>query len=119
MPSRRFLDQLSEKCMREAFVEAEVELMVAQQIRTLREQRGWSGQQLAKVLGVPQSVVSRLENPDYGRHSLRTLLRLAHAFDVGLTVRFQAIPAWADFNRDKSAAALSAEPFTVAETEQN
>ena len=32
--------------------------------------------------------ISRLEDPNYGRYSLKTLKRLARAFDVGLLVRF-------------------------------
>ena len=35
-----------------------------------------------------QESISRLEDPNYGRYSLKTLKRLAKAFDVALLVRF-------------------------------
>jgi hypothetical protein len=38
--------------------------------------------------GIAQEVISRLESPGYGRLTLSTALRLASAFDVGLTMRF-------------------------------
>ena len=35
-----------------------------------------------------QSAISRLESPDYGNLNIKTLRRIASAFDVGLIVRF-------------------------------
>jgi len=37
------------------------------------------------------SVVSRFEDPSYGKLSLQTLLDLSEAFDVGLSVRFVSL----------------------------
>lgn len=61
---------------------------LATQIRLLRERRGWRQQDLANRLGKRQEQISLLENPDYGRYSLRTLLQIAEAFDVALIVHF-------------------------------
>lgn len=73
---------------RHAYVEAEVATALARQVRTIRLQRGWSQAELARRLGTTQAVVSRLEDPSYGRTSLRTLFDLSRVFDTGLQVRF-------------------------------
>lgn len=39
-------------------------------------------------MGTKQHVISRLEDPSYGRLSLNTLLQLSLAFDTGLQVQF-------------------------------
>lgn len=73
---------------RHAYLEAEVITGLAHQIRAIRIQRGWSQAALAKRLGTTQAVVSRLEDPSYGRYTLKTLLDLAKVFDTGMQVRF-------------------------------
>jgi len=73
---------------REAFVESEISIGIPFQIRAIREKRKWSQQDLAEKTGKKQSVISQLENPNYGRLSLSTLKTLAAAFDCGLLVRF-------------------------------
>jgi ribosome-binding protein aMBF1 (putative translation factor) len=74
--------------IRQIFVEEEITVGLPMQIAAMREAKGWSQQQLAEVLGMTQSAVSRIESLDYGRYSLSTLKRIAAAFDVGLVVRF-------------------------------
>lgn len=73
---------------RDAYLQAEVTTALAHQIRAIRIQRGWSQAELARRMGTKQHVVSRLENPDYGRYTLQTLMMLSRAFDTGLQVRF-------------------------------
>lgn len=73
---------------RDAYVQAEVATALAHQIRAIRLQRGWSQGELARRMGTRQHVVSRLEDPGYGRHSLQTLMLLSRVFDAGLQVRF-------------------------------
>ncbi len=64
------------------------DLTLAAQIRVLREQRGWSQQELADHAGMAQARVSLLESVDYSGRTLSTLRKLAAAFDVGLSVSF-------------------------------
>ncbi|MFC5607780.1 helix-turn-helix transcriptional regulator [Variovorax soli] len=73
---------------RHAYVKAEVVTALAHQVRAIRLQRGWTQAQLAKQLGTTQAVVSRLEDPSYGRITLSTLFDLAKVFDTGLEVKF-------------------------------
>ncbi len=83
------IDQdFGDKGYRDAFVEANIRNAIAFQIRALRRKRGWSQGELAARSGKAQNVISRLEDPDYGRYTLQTLLALAGTFDVALSVRF-------------------------------
>ncbi|MEI6027071.1 MAG: helix-turn-helix transcriptional regulator [Betaproteobacteria bacterium] len=82
---RRLSSSLDE---RDAYVQAEVAAALAHQIRAIRMQRGWTQAELAQRMGTRQHVVSRLEDPSYGRYSLHTLLQLSRAFDTGLQVQF-------------------------------
>lgn len=85
----RKIERLRNKEFREAYVRAMIEHGLAHQIRTLRTSRGWSQEQLAEKVGAKsQSVISRLEDPSYGRHTLQTLEKLGDAFDVALLVKF-------------------------------
>jgi transcriptional regulator with XRE-family HTH domain len=82
---RRMTKSLDE---RNAYVSAEVTTALAHQIRALRTQRGMTQAELADRMGTKQHVISRLEDPSYGRLSLNTLLQLSRAFDTGLQVQF-------------------------------
>lgn len=81
-------DDFESKDYRDAFVEENIKTRVAFQIRALREKEGWTQQQLGEKAGKAQNVISRLEDPDYGKFTIRTLLDLASALDVGLEVTF-------------------------------
>ena len=81
--SKRLLSDLRDKDARDVFVEEHVRTGPAYQIKTLRNAREWSQEELGhRMSDEPQSTISRLENPDYGRFSIGTLLRVASAFDV-------------------------------------
>lgn len=87
----RLISQLKDANYRKAFVEAHAKDSIAFQLRMMRKAQGWDQGQLAgHALGDPklQSMISRYENPDYGKYSLNTLLELAAAFDVALVVHF-------------------------------
>lgn len=79
---------LESKTYRDAFVIEHVKNSVAFQIRTLREDRGWTQDKLGEMASKPRNVISRLEDPNCGKFTLATLLEIASAFDVGLMVKF-------------------------------
>lgn len=81
-------DELPNKEFRENYVAENVRRGLAYQIRALREARGWSPAELARQAGLPQSNISRWENPSYGKFSLSTLIEIASVFDVALSIRF-------------------------------
>lgn len=108
---KRLLRELRDKDYRDGFVEGHVRTGLAYQIRALREARDWSQEELGKRLGTSQSVVARLENPDYGKFSLTTLLKLASTFDVALDVRFTSFGELIEATSDLSPEALDAPSF--------
>lgn len=84
------LQALKDLEYRRGFVEAHAKDTIAFQLRQLRKAEGWEQRDVAERLGNPslQPMISRYENPDYGRYSISTLLELASVFDVALVVRF-------------------------------
>ena len=62
---------------------------VATQIKVIREQRGMTQADLGNRVGTTQAGISRYEDVNYSSWSLRTLMKLARAFDVRLRVSFE------------------------------
>jgi len=84
---KRLLEELKDKEYRDAYVSSSVDVGVAFQIRTLRDQKQWNQTELAEKAKMQQERISVLENPSHSP-TLATLKKLASAFDVGLIVRF-------------------------------
>jgi len=110
--SKRLADELAEKKMRDAYLSAQTRTKITNQIRAIRSQRGWSQGEFAKILGKPQSNVSRLENREYGSFTLNTLFELASAFDVGLVVEFAPYESFLLHTRDLSIENLQVSRFS-------
>ena len=70
---------------------ARVSAAVARKIYDLRTKAGLTQKQLADLVGTSHSVISRLEDDDYTRHSLDMLHRIAAALNQRVEVRF--VPA--------------------------
>jgi DNA-binding XRE family transcriptional regulator len=68
--------------------EARAEDELARRIYELREQAGLTQERLAKLVGTTPSVISRLEDSEYERHSLTMLKRIAAAVDKRVEIRF-------------------------------
>ncbi len=86
---REVWDKLAKsKKYREAFAFSLFKRMVPFQIRALRKQRDWSQAQLAESANLTQGVISRAEDPDYGKLTINTISRIAAGFDVAFIVKF-------------------------------
>ena len=99
---------LTNKDFREAYVYEHVRNGVPFQIRAMREERGWKQGKLGEISGKPRNVISRLENPNYGTLTLKTLLEMASAFEVALLVKFVPFSRLLREYTDTSQSALSA-----------
>ena len=114
MRQSRLIEKLKNKLFRSSFVSAQVRRLVTAQIKSLREMREWTQEELGKRAGMKRNAISRLENPDYGDFTINTLLRLAKAFDVGLIVRFAPFSDLIEWNRN-----VSPESYTPSAFEQD
>jgi transcriptional regulator with XRE-family HTH domain len=88
--------------------EAETRLRLAQQLHDLREQAGLTQREVAERAGTSRSVIARLEQPGYEKHTLSTLRRVAGA--MGFDVRVEFVPAKAKPVRRAGSAAPRAKP---------
>jgi transcriptional regulator with XRE-family HTH domain len=79
---------LKNKKFRERYVYEQVRNGIPFQIRALRKKHDWSQADLGEAAGKPRPVISRLEDPNYGKLSLKTLFEIASAFEVALLVKF-------------------------------
>jgi len=75
------------KAARAQFTESNLAKSLAYNLRATRDRLEWSQERLAAEVGMNQNAISRLESPDYGKHTMTTLKRLARAMDVALIVR--------------------------------
>jgi transcriptional regulator with XRE-family HTH domain len=82
------VQELQDKATRDAFVSSQMSIPLSFQILVLREQRGMTQKQLAEKAGMLQPRIAAMERPSGHEPNLRTLKRLASAFDVALVVRF-------------------------------
>lgn len=85
---RQLLEQLQSKEFRDALVEADITNGILFQLQAMLEERGWNQDELADRASTSQPVVSKYMR-GYENFSVKTLKRLASAFDVSLTVHFE------------------------------
>lgn len=114
---QKLLEKLQRKAYRTSYVAEHVRRGIAYQIRALRNQRGWNQGQFAKQLGKPQSVVSRLEDPSYGKVTVQTLLEVASVYDVALQIRFVPYSTFLQQSRNVSTEAMQALSFVEEKKE--
>jgi len=81
-------EKFKNKEYRDAFVTEQIFSRLPLKIRNIREEQELTQRQLGVLAGMAQTWVSKLEDPNYGKLTISTLLKLASAFDVGLHVDF-------------------------------
>jgi len=65
-------------------------LKLAMKIAKLREKKGLSQQQLAKLMGTSQQAISRIESGEYEGFTLKTLEKIAEATGMRVKIEFVA-----------------------------
>jgi transcriptional regulator with XRE-family HTH domain len=83
--AREFVDEEYRRNWAEDFLDTSLALQIA----ALRLARGWKQSDLARKASTTQSAISRMEDVEYGAHSIRVLKQLAAAFDLRLKVSFE------------------------------
>lgn len=104
-------ERLKVKAFRDAYAEGAVRAGVPHQIRSMRLQRNWSQEELAKRMKTSQSAIARLENVDNGKFNISTLLQAASAFDVALLVMLVPFSRLLKERADLSPSAIDAVEF--------
>jgi transcriptional regulator with XRE-family HTH domain len=81
-------NKFSEKEYRDAFIAEQIFSRLPLKIRGIRESQELTQRQLGELAGMAQTWISKLEDPNYGKLTIATLLKIASAFDVGLQIDF-------------------------------
>ena len=82
------IEKLRNPEYRSGFVDALISINVPFQIRALMKSRGWTQERLAERSGMLQPRISAIMTAGKTRPNIKTLRRIAEAFDCGLVVRF-------------------------------
>ena len=106
MPLPHDPNALQDRGYRADYVEGHVKAYIPCQLRAIREKLGLTQQAFAERIGKPQSVVSRLEDTEYGKVTVQTLLDIARGLDIALVVKFASFPEFLADYADLSAEAM-------------
>lgn len=87
--ANQLLQSWKDREYREQFVRERVQSSVALQLRALREQRQMTQTEMSERVGKAQPWISLVENPNYGKWTVATLLDFAIAFDTDLEIKFR------------------------------
>ena len=86
----RLREDLKDPEFRAHYSEERQALKLAMKITKLREKKGLSQQQMAKLMGTSQQAISRIESGEYEGFTLKTLEKLAEATGTQLKIEFVA-----------------------------
>ena len=105
----RLAPKLAEKVYRNSYVAHQTRQFLARQVRALRGDK--SQNEFGVVLSKPQSVVSRLEDPNYGKWTLQTLFDVASSLDRAVIIRIVDYPTFLRFTANLTDAAACPEAY--------
>jgi DNA-binding XRE family transcriptional regulator len=86
----RLLEDLNDPEFKRHYDEEKQALQLAMKIAAMREQKGLSQQQLAKLMGTSQQAISRIESGEYEGFTLKTLEKVAEATGMKVKIDFVA-----------------------------
>jgi transcriptional regulator with XRE-family HTH domain len=86
---KTLLTEFKDKEYAHAYMEEFSNMAIAAQIKVLREQYGWTQKKLAEAADMKQERVCALEDVDYDAWTIKTLRKLAKAFDLTIKVSFE------------------------------
>jgi transcriptional regulator with XRE-family HTH domain len=86
---KTLVSEFGDKEYAHAYMEEFSNMAIAAQIKALREQRNWTQHQLAQAANMKQERICALEDVDYDAWTIKTLRKLAKAFDLTVKVSFE------------------------------
>jgi DNA-binding XRE family transcriptional regulator len=86
----RLREDLKDPEFKAHYQEERQAVMLAMKIAKLREKKGLSQQQMAKLMGTSQQAVSRIESGEYEGFTLKTLEKIAEATGTKVKIEFVA-----------------------------
>ena len=86
----RLREDLKDPEFKAHYQEERQALNLAMKIARLREKKGLSQQQLAKLMGTSQQAISRIESGEYEGFTLKTLEKIAEATGTRIKIEFVA-----------------------------
>jgi transcriptional regulator with XRE-family HTH domain len=84
--------QLRDPAFARRYRRAEEEWNVALQLAALREVRGLTQREVARLVGTTQQQISRMESADYRGHSLSMLRKVAETLGASVRVLIEPTP---------------------------
>ena len=100
----RLAEKMHDKGYRDGYVAAHNRQVLAKQMREFRGEK--SQTDFAQKIDKRQTIVSRLENPNYSGWTLGTLFEIASKLDVAVFVRFVDFPTFLKYTGNQSESAL-------------
>jgi hypothetical protein len=107
--SARLAAKMGDKPYRHSYVASHTRQFLARQMRELRGEQSQS--EFGTTIDRQQTVVSRMEDPNYGKWTLQTLFDVAEKLDVALFVRFVDFPTFLRLTEDISDRGARPEPY--------
>jgi len=86
----RLREDLKDPEFKTHYQEERQALKLAMKIAKLREKKGLSQQQMAKLMGTSQQAISRIESGEYEGFTLKTLEKIAEATGTKAKIEFVA-----------------------------
>ncbi|MDD4997609.1 MAG: helix-turn-helix transcriptional regulator [Syntrophales bacterium] len=86
----RLREEMKNPDFKKHYQEERQALKLAMKIVELRDQKGLSQQELAKLMGTSQQAISRIESGKYEGFTLKTLEKIAEATGMRVKIEFVA-----------------------------
>ena len=102
-------EKFQNKRYRDSYVGATNRRFLAQQLRALRGDM--PQEEFGKLIDKPQSVVSRHEDPSYGKFTQQTLHEIAASLNLAVFTRIVDFPTFLRLTEDMSESAIRPAPY--------
>ena len=86
----RLREDIKDPEFKKHYQEERQALKLAMKIAELRDQKGLSQQELAKLMGTSQQAISRIESGEYEGFTLKTLEKIAETTGMRIKIEFVA-----------------------------